>query len=412
MIAKPFFISGCVQLLPQVTVPCLVKIAEESPVLSVRGVALWSLNLIGQSSFGAQRLEELGWECFLESGIIPARNWQLAEKKISLPTPPQYCSHEDNLPPLSPDLPRPVAMSLSADHSPRMGVSMTRRPRSVGVLGSRSSVGTCNSCEICHPKIVVTKNRTERITSSERSREHSFNETIEEWEIPVTPLLLPFDPIPVFVASCEETPATELLSSTGGQIDSTTASDENLLVSSRPTRSRSFGASGSTQDENSVERKESVRRLSFVASEEETDVPRPLPRPKKIGQQYSVSSGIGSLTEDTGSIRRPCSGNTLAPTSATATNGHSRSQSFGGYTKSSAPAAGGKAIMKKRQAGSEFGTMSAKERTASFVESGVGSLESKFAFSPVQTPSSTFMRMPPDPYGVMLFEVSHESREV
>uniref|UniRef100_A0A914W0J1 Rapamycin-insensitive companion of mTOR domain-containing protein n=1 Tax=Plectus sambesii TaxID=2011161 RepID=A0A914W0J1_9BILA len=53
---------GVSSVLPTLSVAQLVKLAESCPVLSVRGVAYWALNLIGRSREGARRLVSLGWE--------------------------------------------------------------------------------------------------------------------------------------------------------------------------------------------------------------------------------------------------------------------------------------------------------------------------------------------------------------
>ncbi|ETN84840.1 hypothetical protein NECAME_06644 [Necator americanus] len=50
------------KLLPSPVVPQMVRIAEEFPVLSVRGYAFWALNLLSASLSGAAALARLGWE--------------------------------------------------------------------------------------------------------------------------------------------------------------------------------------------------------------------------------------------------------------------------------------------------------------------------------------------------------------
>ncbi|VDP38498.1 unnamed protein product [Soboliphyme baturini] len=49
------------RLLPSCFIPAVVKIAEECPVYSVRGCAIFVLNLVCQNQVGAERLFYLGW---------------------------------------------------------------------------------------------------------------------------------------------------------------------------------------------------------------------------------------------------------------------------------------------------------------------------------------------------------------
>ncbi|VDM24072.1 unnamed protein product [Toxocara canis] len=54
--------SRALNILPQETVPIICRYAEQCPVLSVRGVAFWAMNLIGSSKRGARLIALLGWE--------------------------------------------------------------------------------------------------------------------------------------------------------------------------------------------------------------------------------------------------------------------------------------------------------------------------------------------------------------
>ncbi|KHJ85326.1 hypothetical protein OESDEN_14950, partial [Oesophagostomum dentatum] len=51
-----------IKLLPAVIFPQIVRIAEESPILTIRGYAFWALNLLSTTPIGAVTLAEFGWE--------------------------------------------------------------------------------------------------------------------------------------------------------------------------------------------------------------------------------------------------------------------------------------------------------------------------------------------------------------
>uniref|UniRef100_A0A915ATS6 Condensin complex subunit 1 C-terminal domain-containing protein n=2 Tax=Parascaris TaxID=6254 RepID=A0A915ATS6_PARUN len=53
---------GALNILPTETVPVICRYAERCPILSVRGVAFWAMNLIGSSKQGARLIASLGWE--------------------------------------------------------------------------------------------------------------------------------------------------------------------------------------------------------------------------------------------------------------------------------------------------------------------------------------------------------------
>ncbi|TKR63103.1 hypothetical protein L596_026978 [Steinernema carpocapsae] len=50
------------EIVPPETVPIIARFAEECQLLSVRGTALWAMNIIGAGEFGALQLAKIGWE--------------------------------------------------------------------------------------------------------------------------------------------------------------------------------------------------------------------------------------------------------------------------------------------------------------------------------------------------------------
>ncbi|CBX53321.1 Rapamycin-insensitive companion of mTOR domain-containing protein [Caenorhabditis elegans] len=54
--------DGGFEILPADAVPVVIKIAEEHPVLTVRGIAFWALCTFSQCIEGAKRLGSFGWE--------------------------------------------------------------------------------------------------------------------------------------------------------------------------------------------------------------------------------------------------------------------------------------------------------------------------------------------------------------
>lgn len=55
-------------LLPDDTFALLTTVAEESPVLSLRGTCLYAMSLLAMSEGGMRRLVKLGWHCATNAG--------------------------------------------------------------------------------------------------------------------------------------------------------------------------------------------------------------------------------------------------------------------------------------------------------------------------------------------------------
>ena len=70
-------------LLHPETIPVLCRFAEECPTLSVRGTAIWALNLVGTSEDGARLLAALGWESNRHVHVIDEVCDEFCERSMS-----------------------------------------------------------------------------------------------------------------------------------------------------------------------------------------------------------------------------------------------------------------------------------------------------------------------------------------
>uniref|UniRef100_A0AC34GS28 Rapamycin-insensitive companion of mTOR domain-containing protein n=1 Tax=Panagrolaimus sp. ES5 TaxID=591445 RepID=A0AC34GS28_9BILA len=68
-------------LLPD-TMAIICRYAEECPTLSVRGTAIWSLNLIGQTEDGARQLAFLGWESNRHTHVVDEVCAQFCDQSV------------------------------------------------------------------------------------------------------------------------------------------------------------------------------------------------------------------------------------------------------------------------------------------------------------------------------------------
>uniref|UniRef100_A0A914Z8M0 Rapamycin-insensitive companion of mTOR domain-containing protein n=1 Tax=Panagrolaimus superbus TaxID=310955 RepID=A0A914Z8M0_9BILA len=68
-------------LLPD-TIATICRYAEECPTLSVRGTAIWSLNLVGQTEDGARQLAFLGWESNRHTHVVDEVCAQFCDQSV------------------------------------------------------------------------------------------------------------------------------------------------------------------------------------------------------------------------------------------------------------------------------------------------------------------------------------------
>ncbi|CAJ0572352.1 unnamed protein product, partial [Mesorhabditis spiculigera] len=76
--------SRAPEILPLETVPLIVRLAEQSEVLSVRGTALYALCMIGGAKEGARSIARLGWESTRHKNVV---NEVRFEEKTTAPRP-------------------------------------------------------------------------------------------------------------------------------------------------------------------------------------------------------------------------------------------------------------------------------------------------------------------------------------
>ncbi|CAJ0567936.1 unnamed protein product, partial [Mesorhabditis spiculigera] len=76
--------SRAPEILPLETVPLIVRLAEQSEVLSVRGTALYALCMIGGAKEGARSIARLGWESTRHKNVV---NEVRFEEKTPAPRP-------------------------------------------------------------------------------------------------------------------------------------------------------------------------------------------------------------------------------------------------------------------------------------------------------------------------------------